>query len=178
MSPCPALAHVSFLLIITDLSYPKAWAALLATDRLSCSQDTQWSGQGDSRAGDTSAGGRGRTPADPAGLVNACPRPETLWQGTTQPQTPAAAHLDALDHSVSCSVSLASHWLWKGEHVPSTNKPVLRSSCVPEGMRQENTISTSSERGCFQLQQPLIQLLASTQAAAVTSPPVSSERFV
>lgn len=80
VSSCPALAHLSFLLIITDLSYPKAWAALLTTDRLSCSQDTQWSGQGGSRAGDTSADERGRTPGDPVGLVNACPYPETLCE--------------------------------------------------------------------------------------------------
>lgn len=35
-------------------------------------------------------------------------------------------------------------------------------------MRQQNSISTSSKHGCFQLQWPLIQLVPSIQAAAVT----------
>lgn len=35
-------------------------------------------------------------------------------------------------------------------------------------VRQQNSINTSSKHACFQLQWPLIQLVASTQAAAVT----------
>lgn len=89
--------------------------------------------------------------------------------GTTQLQSPAVAPLDALNCSTSCSVSLNSHWLWEGGHAPSTSKPELGLAlfATPEGMRQKNAISTSSKHKCY-LQRSLIQLLASTQAAAVT----------
>lgn len=86
--------------------------------------------------------------------------------GTTWLQIPAAALLDALDHSSGkedmhqAPVSQCSGWT------------VCLALSVPEGMKQKHTISTGSKHRCFQLQQPLIQLLASTQAAAVTYLPL------
>lgn len=63
--------------------------------------------------------------------------------------------------------------LWWG-CVASSTSTALGLGCVclvtsvPQGMRQENTISAASKHWCFQLRWSLIQFLASTQAAAAT----------
>lgn len=84
---------------------------------------------GENRAGVSSAGGSGRAPSDSVRPKNAHLCPEIL-QGATWLQTAAAAALDTLSHSTSCSVSLGSHWLWEEGHTLSATEPVLRLGCV------------------------------------------------
>lgn len=131
-SPCPALGRLLSLLIITKLSHPKAWAALLTMDRLPCSH---WSRVGGQQSRWHVCRWKGEDTGGSYRAAECLPVPRDPIRGTTWLQTPTVAPLDALDCSTSCSVSLDSHWLWEGGRALSTSKPVLGLGCVSSLVR-------------------------------------------
>lgn len=139
-------------------------------DRLSCSQDTQWSRQekteqvsllqGEVGGHQVILWGQGM----PTCAQRSCREQHGYKLLQQQPLTPSA--------TVPAAVCPWAHTGSgkKDMHWAPLNQCSVWAVCLSGGSESEkrNSISISSKHGCFQLQQLLIQLVASTQAAAVT----------